>query len=83
MTNPIPTAAELVRALEKDGWVEGAPFHLRSWAKTIDEEACASARCPFCDRAGMNYRPFRRGTGYRAVCECKGCGYGYEVAERS
>ena len=79
----VPTAAEIVQALERDGLVEGAPLHLRSWAKHIDEEVCAQEACPFCGRQGMRYRAFHRGVGlgfrYRAVCECPACGYGFEL----
>ncbi len=79
----VPTAAEVVLSLEKAGFVEGAPFHLRQWARHIDEDVCSETDCPFCGREGMKYRPFRRGVGrgyqYRAVCECPICGYGFEI----
>jgi hypothetical protein len=79
--NTIPTTAELIHAIELQGFVAGPPLHLRSWAIAVDELVCASARCPFCDRLGLAYLPFRRSVGrsfdYRAIASCQ-CGHGFE-----
>ena len=79
----VATAAEIVLALERDGFVAGSPVHLQSWARHIDEDVCTQEICPLCGRKGMKYRPFHRGVGlgfqYRAVCECPACAHGYEL----
>ena len=83
VTSPAPTAGEIALGLLRDGFVEGPPVHLQSWAKSVDAEVCEEQVCDGCGRVGMVYRPFCKSVGsgvqYRAVCQCAVCPHGFEL----
>ena len=73
MTAPVH---ELDRRLRLDGYRPGSPS---AEVAAADQGVCARIACPSCRQAGLDYRPYvnpevRRGTGYRPLAVCEGCG---------
>jgi hypothetical protein len=67
-------ARDLACRFRRDGFRPGIPPGVSAAAVRIDRETCARARCPDCDRRGLEYRPFTDGRGYRVVAACRRCG---------
>jgi hypothetical protein len=68
-----PDPPGLVERLEADGWQSGAPANVTLRSRRIDAAAAARLQCSDCRRRGLSYRPFHKGSRYRAVASCA-CG---------
>ncbi len=72
---PVKPVGELAQQLTRQGWHRGVPPHLNDWARAVDEGLCRYAFCGNCKQRGLKYRPFFRGSRYKAVGECPACGH--------